>query len=426
MKNIYGIKGNIIFSPSFGKLEILSNGTIIVEDGIVNGVYKELPIKYKDISVTDYKNKLIIPGFIDLHLHAPQFPNMGIGLDKELMPWLNKYTFPEEEKYSDIKYSEKIYKLLIKELWKLGTTRCCIFNSIHKESTKLLLDLFNKSGLAAYIGKVNMDRECPDILKEDTNNSLLETIEIIEEYKNKYALVKPIITPRFVPSCSFQLLEGLGNIANKYDIPVQSHLCENLDEITFVKKLHPNFKNYADVYDNAKLFRTNKSIMAHCILVNEDEIKLLKNKNVFVAHCPISNLNLSSGIAPIRQLINNGIQVGLGSDISAGHTLYIPDVIKYSAQVSNLRWLNSNGTDEKLTTNELFYLATKGGGKFFGNVGSFEKGYEFDALIIDDSDLLIKNNLTLEERLQKFIYIGNSNNIIERYVSGKIVNEPNF
>ena len=116
MKNIYGIKGNIIFSPSFGKLEILSNGTIIVEDGIVNGVYKELPIKYKDISVTDYKNKLIIPGFIDLHLHAPQFPNMGIGLDKELMPWLNKYTFPEEEKYSDIKYSEKIYKLLIKEL----------------------------------------------------------------------------------------------------------------------------------------------------------------------------------------------------------------------------------------------------------------------------------------------------------------------
>ena len=271
-----------------------------------------------------------------------------------------------------------------------------------------------------------MDRECPDILKEDTNNSLLETIEIIEEYKNKYALVKPIITPRFVPSCSFQLLEGLGNIANKYDIPVQSHLCENLDEITFVKKLHPNFKNYADVYDNAKLFRTNKSIMAHCILVNEDEIKLLKNKNVFVAHCPISNLNLSSGIAPIRQLINNGIQVGLGSDISAGHTLYIPDVIKYSAQVSNLRWLNSNGTDEKLTTNELFYLATKGGGKFFGNVGSFEKGYEFDALIIDDSDLLIKNNLTLEERLQKFIYIGNSNNIIERYVAGKIVNEPNF
>ena len=278
MKNIYGIKGNIIFSPSFGKLEILSNGTIIVEDGIVNGVYKELPIKYKDISVTDYKNKLIIPGFIDLHLHAPQFPNMGIGLDKELMPWLNKYTFPEEEKYSDIKYSEKIYKLLIKELWKLGTTICCIFNSIHKESTKLLLDLFNKSGLAAYIGKVNMDRECPDILKEDTNNSLLETIEIIEEYKNKYALVKPIITPRFVPSCSFQLLEGLGNIANKYDIPVQSHLCENLDEITFVKKLHPNFKNYADVYDNAKLFRTNKSIMAHCILVNEDEIKLLKIK----------------------------------------------------------------------------------------------------------------------------------------------------
>ena len=178
------------------------------------------------------------------------------------------------------------------------------------------------------------------------------------------------------------------------------------------------------MYDKANLLKENKTIMAHCVLVNEEEIDLLRDKKVFIAHCPTSNLNLSSGIAPIRRLIERKVNVGLASDISGGHTLSIPEVITSSAQVSNLKWLNSNKVEEKLTTAELFYLATKGGGKFFGKVGSFEEDYEFDALVIDDSDLLIENNLSIEERLQKFLYIGNSNNIILRYVSGNLINEP--
>ncbi|MEE0932831.1 MAG: guanine deaminase [Clostridium sp.] len=424
MKELYGIKGNVIYTKIFGKYEVINNGIIVVEDERVKGVYNELPLKYKCINIKDYGDKLIIPGFIDLHLHAPQFPNMGLGLDKELMPWLNKYTFPEEAKYNDLQYAENVYKKLIKKIWSVGTTRCCIFNTIHKESTKLLLDLFNKSGLGAYIGKVNMDRESPDELIEDTNKSILETIELVMEYKDKYKLVKPIITPRFVPTCSFELLKKLGEIADKYDIPVQSHLCENLGEIELVKKLHPECRNYAEVYDKANLLRENKSIMAHCVLVNETEIDLLRDKGVFVAHCPTSNLNLSSGIAPIRRLIERKVNVGLASDISGGHTLSMREVITSSAQVSNLRWINSSKVEEKLTTAELFYLATKGGGKFFGKVGSFEEDYEFDALVIDDSNLLIENNLSIEERLQKFLYIGNCNNIIERYVSGKLINEP--
>jgi guanine deaminase len=424
VKNVYGIKGNIIYTKIFGKYEVVSNGIIVVENEKVKGVYNDLPLKYKNIGIKDYGDKLIIPGFIDLHLHAPQFPNMGLGLDKELMPWLNKYTFPEEAKYENLQYAEDVYKKLIKKIWSVGTTRCCIFNTIHKESTKLLLDLFNKSGLGAYIGKVNMDRESPDILIEDTNKSISETIELIKEYKDKYKLVKPIITPRFVPTCSFELLKSLGEIAGKYDIPVQSHLCENSGEIELVKKLHPECRNYTEVYDKANLLKENKTIMAHCVLVNEEEIDLLRDKKVFIAHCPTSNLNLSSGIAPIRRLIERKVNVGLASDISGGHTLSIPEVITSSAQVSNLKWLNSNKVEEKLTTAELFYLATKGGGKFFGKVGSFEEDYEFDALVIDDSDLLIENNLSIEERLQKFLYIGNSNNIISRYVSGNLINEP--
>ena len=426
MKNVYGVKGNIIYTKEFGKYEVISKGIIIIEDEKVKGIYNELPLNYKDINVKDYGDKLIIPGFVDLHLHAPQFPNMGLGLDKELIPWLNKYTFPEEEKYYDLQYAEKVYKKLINKIWSVGTTRCCIFNTIHKDSTKLLLDLFNKSGLGAYIGKVNMDRECPDELKEETNTSILDTLEIVNEYKDKYKLVKPIITPRFVPTCSFDLLKSLGEIANKYDIPVQSHLCGNYGEIELVKSLHPECKNYAEVYNKSNLLKDNKCIMAHCVLVNESEIDLLKKKRTFIAHCPTSNLNLSSGIAPIRRVIERKVNVGLASDISGGHTLSIPEVIASSAQVSNLKWLNSNKVEEKLTTAELFYLATKGGGKFFGKVGSFEEGYDFDALVIDDSDLLIENNLSLEERLQKFIYIGSSNNIVERYVCGNIIKEPNI
>lgn len=424
LKNIYGVKGNIIYTKVFGEYETIKDGIIIVEDKIIKGIYDELPIEYENITIKDYGDNLIIPGFIDLHLHAPQFPNMGLGVDRELIPWLNKYTFPEEKKYDNLQYAEKVYKRLINKIWSVGTTRCCIFNTIHKDSTKLLLDLFNKSGLGAYIGKVNMDRESPEELKEDTNSSILDTIELISEYKDKYDLVKPIITPRFVPTCSFELLKALGEIAHKYDIPIQSHLCENSGEIEFVKKLHPECKNYADVYEKANLLKENKTIMAHCVLVNEDEIDLLRNKNVYVAHCPTSNLNLSSGIAPIRRLIDRKVNVGLASDISGGHTLSIPEVIRSSMQVSNLRWLSSNRVEDKFTTSELFYLATKGGGKFFGKVGSFEDGYEFDALIIDDRNLLIENNLSIEERLQKFLYIGNSDNIIERYVCGKIISEP--
>ena len=424
MKNIYGLKGNFVYTQDFGKFKIEENKIIIIENGIIKGIYNGLPFHYKDIKVIDYKDKLIIPGFVDLHLHAPQFPNMGLGVDKELIPWLNCYTFPEESKYSDLKYAERVYRLLIKELWNVGTTRCCVFSTIHKDSTKLLFDLFNESGLGAYVGKVNMDRECPDVLIEDTIQSLKETELIAKEYINKYSLVKPIITPRFVPSCSFEMLKGLGEIAEKYDLPVQSHLCENTNEIEFVKTLEPESKNYSDVYYKANLFRENKTIMAHCIWLNENEIELLSKSKVFVAHCPTSNLNLSSGIAPIRKLIEKGINVGRASDISGGHTLSMPEVIVSSAQVSNLKWLYSNKTDEKLSTAELFYLATKGGGKFFGKVGSFEEGYEFDALVIDDMALNINNNLSLEERVQKFLYKGKEKNIIERYVRGNVVKEP--
>ncbi len=417
----FALKGNIIYSKSLGQYEIVSNGYVVVSSNKVKGVYHELNLPIK---IIDYGNALIIPSFVDLHVHAPQYANMGLGLDKELMPWLKTYTFPEEAKFKDLDYAKKVYKAFIKALWKCGTTRACVFGTIHKDATVLLMDLLTQSGLGAYVGKVNMNRNSPDYLIESTENSIQYTKEIIEKYDNQYELVKPIITPRFIPTCSFDLLERLGKLAKKYHVPVQSHLSENYGEINIVKTLHPNFKNYASIYDKAGLFGEEKTIMAHCVLVTDEEIDLMDKKKVFVAHSPSSNCNLASGIAPIRKFLSRGIPVGLGSDVSGGHRLSMTDVMVNAAQVSNLKWLETNHNLKPLNTAELFYLATKGGGSFFGKVGSFEEGYEFDALVIDDYSLHHLKPLSLEERLQKFIYTGDDRNIIARYVAGKKLEEP--
>lgn len=418
-------KGHIVFTESPENFNIIENGFIIVEDDKVKKAVAKLPEEYKDIEVKDFGNKLIIPGFVDLHLHAPQFPNAGLGLDKELLPWLEEYTFPEEAKYKDLDYAKKVYSRVVEELWKNGTTRAVIFASIHKEATSLLFDLLVEAGLGAYVGKVNMDRNCPDIIVEDTQQSLKDTREYLEKHVGKSKLVKPIITPRFVPTCSVEILEELGKMAKEFDVPIQSHLSENTGEVEWVKELHPEHKNYASVYDCYDLFGQKPTIMAHCIYNTEDEVGLMKDNEVYVAHCPHSNLNLSSGIMPVRHFLDSGVNVGLGSDISGGHKISISSVMAVSAQVSKIKWLETNKELAPLTTSEVFYLGTKGGGKFFGKVGSFEEGYEFDALVIDDSNFF-GDNLTLEERLQRFIYLGDDRNIVERYVAGNKVDKPNF
>ncbi len=423
MRNLV-IKGDIVFTKEKERFTIFDDSYLIVEDGVVKKICNSLENIYKDYTLRDYTGKIIIPGFVDIHLHAPQFPNRGLGLDKELIPWLNTYTFPEESKYDDLEYAKVVYTKVIKELWKYGTTRSVVFSSIFKESTKLLLDLFIESGLGAFVGKVNMDRNTSKSLTENTVDSLNDTEEIIKEYKDKSDLVKPIITPRFIPTCSSELLHGLGALAKKYNIPVQSHLNENKDEVLWVKELYPDSNNYASVYDDFGLFGQSKTIMAHCIYNTDEEIDLMKKRDVFVAHCPYSNFNLSSGIAPIRKYLNAGVNVGLASDISGGDILSIPRIIAGAIQASKMAWLYGDKNLQPLTVPESFYLGTKGGGKFFGNVGSFEEGYEFDALIIDVENLNPGKELTTEEKVQQYIYIGNEENIIERYVRGEVVNEP--
>ena len=413
------IKGNIIFTPSKDEFKIIENGYIVLNKNKIVEVCNELPNKYSSYELIDYKDKLIIPGMNDLHCHAPQIRNLGLAMDKELLPWLNDYTFPEESKYQDINYAEKMYSKFVNEIYKNGTTRVATFATIHKESTKKLMDLFINAGIGAYIGKVNMDRNSCTTLCENTLDSINDTIEIINQYCNKSSLLKPIITPRFVPSCSEDLLKALGELATKYNLPVQSHLSENIEEVKLVKELHPDCNFYSQIYDKYKLFGDTPTLMAHCIHLTSEDIKLMSKKNVYAVHCPSSNANLSSGIMPLRKLLNNNVKVAFGSDISGGHNFSIFKTMVYAIEFSKLIW-SHNKEYNFLSLSEAFYIATKGGGSFFGKVGSFEKGYEFDALVIDDADLNF-DNYTLLERLERFIYIGDDRHIYHRYVSGVLI-----
>jgi guanine deaminase len=274
-----------------------------------------------------------------------------------------------------------------------------------------------------------MDREAPDTLREKSAAySAEETSKWIEESVEKFKNTKPIITPRFVPSCTDELMGELGKIQKKYGVPVQSHISENLSEIEFVHSLRPNNEFYGDVYDEYGLFGKDyennkevKTVMSHCIWSEEREIQLMKNNGVFVCHCPASNMNVASGIAPMRAYLEKGLKVGLGSDVAGGQTESLFRAITDTIQVSKLRWRLVDQRLKPITFEEAFYMATKGGGEFFGKVGSFEEGYEFDALVIDDSILAHPLELNLRQRIERSIYLSLDicGGIKEKYIKGK-------
>ena len=408
--NTFALRGNILFSTNKTTLETHINSYLVCENGLVGGVFENLPDKYKSIKVIDYRNSLIIPGLVDLHLHAPQYNYRGTGMDLELLDWLERYTFPEEAKYKDIDYAKKGYEIFVNDIKKGATTRACIFATIHPDATIELMKQLEDIGVNAYVGKVNMDRNAPEYLNEKTaEQSLKNTVEWLEKVKQKnFKNVKPILTPRFTPTCSDELMCGLGDIAKEQNVAVQSHLSENISEIEWVKALCPSCKNYAESYSRYGMFGENsKTIMAHCVHCPKEEIELMKKNNVFVAHCPQSNINVSSGIAPVRQYIDAGLKIGLGSDIAGGTDLSIFKAMSDAIGMSKIYWRLVDDKQQALTLAEAFYLATKGGGEFFGKVGSFEEGYEFDAVVLDDSDLKSVIDFDITQRLERFVYLGN-------------------
>ena len=413
-------KAHILYTKEKDRFEVLENGYVAVdENGRVTGVATDVKsLDTGDAEIVDFGDCLLIPAMNDLHVHASQYRNQGLAMDLELLPWLQNYTFPEEMKYADTQYAEKMYRRFVRDLWRVGTMRACVFATIHTESTRLLMRLFQEAGMGALVGKVAMDRDCP----EGLSASVEETVQgyeslIIEFGGGPEALVRPIITPRFVPTCTSEMLSACGRLAATYQLPVQSHLSENKDEIALVKTLEPESTCYGDAYDRYGLFGQTPTVMAHCVWTEGEELELMKRRGVVVAHCPTSNFNVASGMAPIRRFLDAGLQVGLGSDISGGHDLSIFRMMVYAIQVSKMHYQQDH-QQAFLTLPEVFYIATKSAGSFFGRVGSFEPGYEFDALVIDDIDLN-HDGYSLLERLERYIYLGDDRQITHRFCRGQ-------
>lgn len=408
----FALKGNIIYSEIKDEIKIFNNHYLICEDGLCKGVTDIKP----DCEIIDHTNKIIMPGMSDIHIHAPQYTFRGIGADLQLLDWLNTYTFPEESKYADLEYAKEAYTIFTDDLKNSGTTRVCAFATIHNKATDLLMDMIEKSGVCGYIGKVSMDRNSPEFLCEtDAESALIEFLE-----NDKYKNVKPILTPRFIPTCSDELMVKIGVLQKEKNLPLQSHLSENPAEIEWVAELCKDAKHYGDAYHKRGTFGTNgKTIMAHCVHSCDDEINLMRENGVYVAHCPSSNANLSSGTALVKKFLKKGLNVGLGSDVAGGDNLSMFSVMREALKHSRiLQATIDNEYNDVLTVPEVLYLATKGGGSFFGKVGSFEEGYEFDALVIDDSNIKTTLKLKMEDRIERMIYLADDRNIDEIYVRG--------
>ena len=395
MKKIY--KAHILFTKEKDRFEVYENGYVAVENGLVIGVSNNLSdFDSEGAELIDFGNRLLIPAMNDMHVHAPQVHNQGVAMDLELLPWLQNYTFPEESKYADVTYAERMYRRFLHTQWLFGTMRSVVFGTVHTESTRCLMHLYQEAGMGALVGKVAMNRNCPEALREDVDAAIEGNEQLIREFSDPSPLtsdlsplVRPIITPRFVPSCTPELLKACGELAAKYQLPVQSHLSENISEIAWVAELEPESESYGDAYNRYGLFGQTPTIMAHCVWTHGKELELMKRNDVMVAHCPTSNFNLSSGLAPIRSLLDEGVKIGLGSDISGGHDLNMFRMLTYAIQVSKMHYQQDH-SKAFLTLPEVFWIATK----------------------------------SLPHRLERFIYVGDDRQILHRFCRGVEIKEP--
>ncbi|XP_048506789.1 guanine deaminase isoform X2 [Athalia rosae] len=307
--------GPVIHTDDEGQLVVLQRAAILVENGKIISI-SENP-QPGDVSA-DYVRVLsvrqfLIPGFIDGHIHAAQFPNLGVGYDKHLLDWLEAYTFPLEKKYADAGFAEHVYEAVIKRTLTMGTTTACYFASLHRESSVILAKQAAKFGQRCLIGKVNMNQTRKDGYCETTEESITCTRKFIEDIaKINSSLVKPIITPRFALSCDMELMTKLGNMAKEKDLHVQTHISENLDEIEAVTTTYREYPSYSAVYDAAGLLGS-KTILAHGIHLGDTELALLKTRECSIIHCPSSNTCLRSGLCDVKRLKDRGLKVGLGT-----------------------------------------------------------------------------------------------------------------
>lgn len=448
--NQFTLCGTLIHTPVCGEIEVIENALIVVnEAGAISGVHTPEAESYAAIKqtavasgslVTLAEGQYLLPGMVDLHVHAPQWPQTGNVLHLPLYDWLQEYTFPLEAKYADLAFAEKVYTSLVETLIANGTTTALYFATVHLEATKLLADICLAKGQRALVGKVAMDNpaECPDFYRDasvqqglDDTRALIDYVRTMSGNENETVL--PVITPRFIPSCTDEMLKGLGELAQAYDCHVQTHCSESDWAHGYVLNRHG--KRDTESLNHFKLL-THKTILAHTCFINSADMAIIKQQRSGIAHCPLSNAYFANAVFPARKALDLGLDVGLGTDVAGGAT---PSLLQNcNAAVTASRYLEGGvnmeipqlerGVPETLIDfKEAFWMATAGGGKALDlNIGLFKENYAFDAIVVDtkvaDSNLVVWDELDqVEDILQKIIYNASRQNIRQVWVQGALV-----
>ena len=441
------ILGSFIHSPNRGKVEILKNALLLINaDGKVIELIESSESRYSSIlneskssnALYEISNhQYIIPGFTDLHIHAPQWPQLGKALDVPLEEWLQKYTFPLEAKYHDENFARMVYSDLVSSLLKSGTTTAVYYGTIHKEANRILADICLNKGQRAIIGKVVMDNpeECPEYYRDISTQSALEGTSDFLNYvknhsKNIDNRVDVAVTPRFIPSCTDEVLQELGKLAKLQSVYVQTHCSESDWEHNYVINRCGKSDTEA-LMDYGLLNRS--TILAHANFISENDMELIKEEGAGIAHCPLSNFFFSDAVFPLRRALEKGLRVGLGTDIAGGPSPSIFDSGR--SAISSARALE-NGVDpsinrdqrgrkdSRIDFSDAFYLATKGGADVLNiPTGSFEKEKHFDALLIDtqvdNAKISIHEDVDNDQDvIQKMVMLATRSNIVRTWVSG--------
>jgi len=398
------LKGNIVSAPALGKLDITEHGYLAAEDGVIAGVFDCLPERFASAPVEDWGECLILQSFADLHLHAPQYPMMGMGMDLPLLEWLDTYAFPAEAQFADPDYARDVYRRLAHDLIAGGTTRVCLFSSLHRPATLILMEELEKAGVTGFVGKVNMDRSGGAGLRETTEESMRETLLWLDACGD-FTHVRPILTPRFTPACTDELMAFLGALARERNLPVQSHLSENRQEIELVRRLCPACGQYWETYARYGLW-TDRTLMAHCVHSDARERRAMRDTGVTAVHCASSNNAICSGVAPVRVMLDEGLKVALGTDVAGGCSLRMFDAVADTVKASKDRRILDSWQTNFLTVAEGWYLGTTAGAKFFGAGNGFAPGDRLHALVLDDGELAAPARpLTVRERFERCVYV---------------------
>uniref|UniRef100_A0A673JPE0 Amidohydrolase-related domain-containing protein n=1 Tax=Sinocyclocheilus rhinocerous TaxID=307959 RepID=A0A673JPE0_9TELE len=362
------VTGTFVHSTPRAAVEILQNCVLGVDDkGKIAFIEKHQDVvslsEIWGFETSDIKQlgqyEFLMPGMVDTHIHASQYSYAGTALDLPLLEWLNTYTFPVEAKYKDLDFANDVYTKVVRRTLKNGTTTACYFATIHTDASLLLGELADRFGQRALVGKVCMD--C-----------------------NSYPNVKPVVTPRFAPSCSSSLLSELGEIANNNKLHVQSHISETKEEVELVKTLFPGCKSYTDVYLKHNLL-TDRTVMAHGCHLTDEELEIFRETGSAVSHCPNSNISICSGILNVRNVLNHKVKLGLGTDVAGGYSPSMLDAMRRTLDTSKALTIQ-DPQHKTLSFEEVFRLATLGGSEALSlddQTGNFVVGKDFDALRVN-------------------------------------------